>query len=207
MEWLTKVVTERHGQRARRFPGRSLFFGSLLLIGVLSGVQIYCRAGEDYLPIFEKLLTTEAVGRTFGAVIAALSDRLLLPLLLMLTAFLSGLSPCGMLCSCLIPLFYGMSVGLCEANLYAIGWRGVFLSFLIVLPRALLMLAAWQIACGECLRMSQLFLAQLRPASAHCGGLQLEFKAYCLRFGIACLWMLASGIWDVLARLLCGAWL
>ena len=207
MEWLTKAIPERHGQRAKRFPGRSLFFGGLLLVGVLSGVQIYCRADAETLPVLARLLTTGAVEHSFIGVMAALGDTLLLPFLLLMTAFLSGLSPCGVVCACLIPLFYGMSVGLTEANLYAGGWGGVVLSLLIVLPRALLMLLALLEVCGECARMSQLFLAQLRPASAHCGGLQLEFKAYCLRFAVACFWMLAAGIWDVLARLLCGAWL
>ncbi|MBP3388901.1 MAG: hypothetical protein J6K98_03400 [Clostridia bacterium] len=207
MNWLSKVVVERHGQRAKRFPGRSLFFSGLLLCGVLFGVQLYCRADGSYVAAFERLLTTDGVNSSFKAAMAALSDALVMPFLLLLIAFFTGLSPCGAVVSCLLPLFYGMSVGLTEAHLYADGWGGMALTAVIVIPRVLMMWTALQSACAECQRMSQLFLAQLRPASAHCGGLQLEFRAYCLRFGIALLWMFLSGIWDVLMRMLCGGWL
>ena len=80
-------------------------------------------------------------------------------------------------------------------------------TLLIVLPRVLCMRRALDGCCGECRRMSQLFLAQLRPASAHCGGLQLEFRAYCARFLTSGVFALASAIWAVLMRMICSRWL
>jgi hypothetical protein len=107
----------------------------------------------------------------------------------------------------ILPVLYGMGVGATEAHLYADGVRGVAVTLLLIVPRVWLMWLALQNACDECMRMSRLFLSQLRPAGAHCGGLQMEFRIYCIRFAAATLVSFGAGLWDVLWRMILSGWL
>lgn len=207
MNWLSHSVDGQAESRRVRIPFSRLGGDCLLAVGIFCGVRLFCGVGAETRTALTAMLATEGVAPSFSAAISALGSGLLFPLLLCVTAFLTGLSPCGVIVSWVLPVLYGAAAGLTLAQLYSAGWHGVFWALLIVLPRVLCMRRALDGCCGECRRMSQLFLAQLRPASAHCGGLQLEFRAYCARFLTSGVFALASAIWDVLMRMICSRWL
>ena len=193
MKWM-QALSERQGRRSYAWPGRSLFCGGLLLLGVFIGVQIYCHAKGAQAAGLKQLLALETIAPTWRAVVGGMWQALVLPLILLVTAYITGLSPCGAIVGVLLPLLYGMGVGATEAHLYALGLKGVVVTLLLVVPRVWLMWIALQVACGECIRMSRLFVAQLRPAGAHCGGLQMEFRVYCIRFSAVALLAFAAAL-------------
>ena len=206
MKWM-QVLSERQGHRFNALLGRSLFYGGLLLLGVFVGVQLYCHAEGAQATALKQLLAIEAVTPSWRAGMGGLWQTLVLPMLLLVIAYVSGISPCGVLTALLLPVAYGMGVGAAQAHLYADGVRGVVVTVLLIVPRVWIMWLALQRACDECMRMSRLILAQLRPAGAHCGGLQVEFRQYCIRFLAAVLLIFGAGLWDVLWRMILSGWL
>ncbi len=201
------MLSERQGHRLNTLLGRSLFYGGLLLLGVFIGVQLYCHAEGIQAIGLKQLLALETITPSWRAVMGGLWQTLVLPILLLAVAYVSGLSPCGVLISLLLPIVYGMGVGATEAHLYAEGVKGVVVTVLLIAPRVWIMWLVLQRTCDECMRMSRLFLAQLRPAGAHCGGLQVEFRQYCIQFLAAVLLVFGAGLWDVLWRMILSGWL
>ncbi len=71
----------------------------------------------------------------------------------------------------------------------------------LVIPHSLVAGAALLMGCAESMRMSFLLAGQLLPNSAHCGGLWLDFRLYCVRFLLFVGLALGAGVLDVCLRL------
>lgn len=207
MNWLVHSAAGQAESHRKRISPSALGGDCLLIVGIVCGVQLFCGAGAEGRAALTAMLATEGIKASFSAAISALGGELLFPLLLLTTAFLGGLSPCGLALSWAIPVVYGIGAGLTLAQMYSFGWRGMLLASVIVVPRVLCLRAALSGSCEECRRMSRLFWAQLRPASVHCGGLHLEFRAYCVCFAASGVWVMASGVWSVIMRMICSRWL
>ena len=123
----------------------------------------------------------------------------------LLALFLAGLSTYGAPVTVLVPIFFGLGVGLTEAYYYGAGRPGILFVALLVVPRTLIAATALLMGCSESLRMSLLLSGQLLP-NAHCGGLWLDFRLYCVRFLVFFGLAFAAGVVDVCLRLACYSW-
>lgn len=180
---------------------RSLvFFTVLFLAGCLAGIQVFCRA--DAAAALAGGLIPAPVKASFGEILRAVGASCFAGWLLLLVLYLTGLSPCGLLAAVLVPLFYGMGIGLSEAAQYGTGPIGVASSALFIVPHAVLCTAALLIGCCETARMSAVIGRQLFPASARGGEISQSFRLYSLRFLLLAALVLLAGVADTVLRVL-----
>ena len=172
---------------------RLLVFLVLFLCGVAGGCLVFLAAHDMLTGDLALILRVRPVEKGLAGAAAAL------------LLFLCGLSACGAPVTALVPLFFGLGVGLTEAYYYGIGGAGILFTALFVIPHNLLAAAALLMGCSESLRMTLLLSGQLLP-SVHCGGLWQDFKLYCVRFAMFLGVMLASGVVDVTMRLFFLRW-
>ncbi len=184
---------------------RLLVFLALFLAGVVGGSLVFL-AGHDMLTgDLALILQVRPVDKGFLGGIAALGSSCFSTFLLLALLFLCGLSACGAPVTALVPVFFGLGIGLTEAYYYGIGGAGILFTALFVIPHNLLAAAALLMGCSESLRMTLLLSGQLLP-SVHCGGLWQDFKLYCVRFAMFLGIMLSAGVVDVLMRSLFLQW-
>ena len=184
---------------------RLLLFLTLFLCGTFGGVLVFTACHEAISHDLSLMLGVRQIEGGFLGGVSALFSSCLLPLILLAMLFLSGLSACGAPVTAIVPLFYGLGVGLMEAYYYGVGSAGILFCALFVIPHQLVAVAALLMGCSESLRMTLLISGQLLP-SVHCGGLWQDFKLYCMRFLIFVGIAFAAGVVDVLLRLLCLGW-
>ena len=184
---------------------RLLLFLALFLCGTLSGVMIFIACHEAITHDLSIMLGIGKIEGGFIGGISALFSSILLTLILLALLFLSGLSACGAPVTILVPLFFGLGLGLTEAYYYGVGSVGILFTALFILPHQLIAAVAMLMGCSESLRMTLLISGQLLP-SVHCGGLWQDFKLYCIRFLIFVGIAFAAGVVDVLVRLFCLGW-
>lgn len=179
---------------------RLLILLLLPLIGCIGGVALYDTLQEPWAA----LLPVKAVGAGISAIFSQWLIACFQPACLLLVLFLSGLSACGTPLIAAVPMFWGLSLGLCEAHVLQTGARGWAILAIAVLPSAVAELVALLMACSESLRMSWLVAVQVLPRSARCGGLWSDFRLYAVRFLCLFLIVLGAGALDVLLRLAAG---
>ncbi len=197
-----KRTTTRRRRETRAFiaDNRRLFpFAGLFLLGVLIGVLVFTAADGD--TDFGGLLRLPTVETGWRGLLTALWESVFSAVLLLGALFLLGLSPCGAPFSLLVPLFYGLGLGMTEAYYYSLGGQGVLTAAVLVMPNGLLTAAVLVMAGVESLRLSVGISRQLLPA-ASCGGLWPSFRLYCLRFLLFLLAAVAVGLLDILFRVL-----
>ncbi len=153
------------------------------------------------------LLTVESVSRSFSGVFSQLFESCFQPVLLLALLFIAGLSACGAPIAVVIPIFWGLGLGMTQACYYANGWQGLLVVAAVMLPHSAMEAVALLMASSECLRMSLRFTVLLLPRSAHCGGLWQEFRLYCFRFLVLLLLLFGAGALDVAMRLIFAGWL
>ena len=202
-----KRTTTRRRKEAAAFihDNRRLFpFAGLFLLGVLCGVLVYVAAcpAEEWAGLLR--VSTAIDGWQSG--LSALWGSVLSVVTLLCALFLLGLWPCGAPFILLVPLFYGLGLGLTEAYYYSLGGQGVAAVALVVMPHGLLSAAVLVTAAVESLRLSTRMSRQLLPA-ASCGGLWAVFRLYCLRFLLLLSATLFVGLLDVLFRMVFGRFL
>ncbi len=175
-----------------------LLFLSLLLVGVLCGSYLY---GDTAMasPVKPVNLTVSSMLQAFG-------ESMLLPGVLLLLLFLAGLTAYGVPITVMVPLFFGLGVGLTQGYYYAMGIAGVGISCLFVLPRGLIAAIGILMACAEALRMSLRLARQLMPGSAM-GSMWVPFRLYCIRFLLFLAIALAASVVDVTLRTVFSFWL
>lgn len=177
-----------------------IWFTLLFLAGCVCGVRIYGRFGDA--PLFSRMLSVLPVKFSVGGVFSAWGASCFSGWLLLLVIYTAGLSPFGAIVGGVVPLFYGMGVGLCEAGQYHDGFSGVGAVVLLVLPHVLLCVTALLIGSCEATKMASLIGKQLFSGAGNGGPIARAFRLYCIRFLILALLVLASGAVDVLFRLL-----
>ncbi len=200
-----KRTTTRRRKQAIAFAteNRRLFpFVGLFLFGVLVGVLVYvaaARPAEDWMA----LLRMSGAVDGWQSGLSALWSSLLSVVFLLGGLFLLGFWPCGVPFILLIPLFYGLGLGLTEAYYYSLGGQGVIAVLLMVMPHGLLSAAVLVAAAVESMRMSVRLSRQLLPC-ATCGGLWTAFRLYCLRFLLFLCAAVFVGLIGVLLRVVFG---
>ncbi len=202
-----KRTTTRRRKEAAAFihDNRRLFpFAGLFLLGVLCGVLVYtaARPAEEWAGLLR--VSTAIDGWQSG--LSALWGSVLSVVTLLCALFLLGLWPCGAPFILLVPLFYGLGLGLTEAYYYSLGGAGVAAVALVVMPHGLLSAAVLVTAAVESLRLSTRTSRQLLPVASG-GGLWSAFRLYCLRFLLFLLATLFVGLLDILFRILFGRFL
>ncbi len=184
---------------------RVLAFLLLPVLGCVLGMAVQ-RAGGSAAPWAAWLSIQPPAGGFVGALSAWVSSCFHL-LLLLSVVFVAGLSACGAPLGLVVPLFWGMGLGMTLANCYSAGFAGVAVAAVVLLPHSAMEGVALLMGASECLRMSLRFTVQLLPRSAHCGGLWQDFRLYIVRFLLLLLLLLGAGALDVGMRLLCAGWL
>lgn len=203
-----KRTTTRRRKEAAAFihDNRRLFpFTGLFLLGVLCGVLVYTAAARP-AEEWTGLLRVPTVIDGWQSGLSALWGSVLSVVILLGALFLLGLWPCGAPFILLVPLFYGLGLGLTEAYYYSLGGQGVVAAALMVMPHGLLCAAVLVTAAVESLRLSTRMSRQLLPA-ASCGGLWTAFRLYCLRFLLLLSATVFVGLLDILFRILFGRFL
>lgn len=179
---------------------RLLLLLLLPLIGCVCGVSLYDTLQEPWAA----LLPVKAVEGSITAIFSQWLIACFQPVCLLLVLFLSGLSVCGTPLIAAVPIFWGLSLGLCEAHVLQHSAHGWAILAILVLPAAVAELVALLMATSESLRMSWLVAVQVVPRSARCGGLWTDFRLYVVRFLCLLLIVLGAGALDVLLRLIAG---
>lgn len=180
---------------------RLLAFTLLFMAGVLLGILIYAAARVSLEDDLGAMLRLPRVTGGFRGGISALFSSCFSVFLLLTLLFLLGLSACGAPPALLVPLFFGMGLGLTEAYYTAEGLAGWLTALLMVIPHNLLAAVALVLASMETVRMSLQFSRQLLPDGGFIGGLWSDFKLYCARFLVFFCLAFASGVLDVCLRL------
>ena len=196
-----KRTTTRRQREIQRFltDNRRLFpFAGLFLGGVVIGVTIYLSAPPDMM-VADRLLALPPIGDGPRGWLAALWSSCFSTLLLLAALYLLGLWACGAPFVLLVPVFYGLGLGMTEAYYYAQGAQGVTTAALQVMPAGLLTAAILAMAGTESLRLSVRLSRQLLPREED-EGLWPMFRLYSLRYLLFVLTaLLVSGV-DVLLR-------
>lgn len=178
-----------------------LVFCLLFLAGVLLGVMVYAVSRSALDSELGLILSGNSVTKTINDGISSLFSSSFSAIVLLALLFLVGLSACGVPFAVVVPLFFGMGIGLSEAYYYSTGIAGLAVVALLVAPHYLVAAIALILGSMESIRMSLLFSRQLLP-SGLMGGLWGDFKLYCARFLVFLGLAFASGILDVIMRLL-----
>ena len=183
---------------------RLLLFLLLPVSGIVCGMCLYPALRESG---WSTLVAVEPIKGGFAAVLSQWSRCLFQPLLLLVVLFLAGLSVCGLPLSLLVPLFWGLGLGVVQAAEFGQGFMGLAVSAAVFLPHSVMETVALLMAAAECFRMSWRFITVLSPRLARCGGLWPEFRLYSVRYLLLCLLLFAAAALDVIMRLLCARWL
>lgn len=180
---------------------RLLFFLLLLLAGVLGGVLVFTLSHSLLSKELTVMLQVQAVEGGIKGGISQLFSSCFSTVCMLGLLFLAGLSACGAPLTLLVPLFFGLGLGMTQAYYYGVGGSGVAFVALLVIPHSLVAGVSLLMGCSESLRMSFLLAGQLLPNSAHCGGLWQDFRLYCVRFLLFVGLAFAAGVLDVCLRL------
>lgn len=175
---------------------RLLLYLFCLIIGIALGLTLSPASAGDWLSSIMEIRPIS--GSVAQAVWQVFSSCFLVEALVVLM-FVSGLSACGAPVTILVPVFYGLGLGLSQAYWGAQGAQGLLLSAVLIWPHSLVEMLALLMGCCESLRMSLLLAAQLLPGGT-IGGLWHDFKLYLSRFLLFSVIALTAGIVDVLLR-------
>lgn len=178
---------------------RLLLFLLLPVSGCVGGILLYPLIWQS---VWMSLLQLERVAPSFSTALSGLFTSCFQPVLLLCLLFLAGLSACGAPFAVLVPVFWGLGLGMVQAYYGATGWNGFWTIVAVVLPHSAMELVALLMAASESLRMSVRLSGLLLPRSAHCGGLWQEFRLYGIRFLLLSLLLFGAGAVDVISRLL-----
>lgn len=159
---------------------RLLLMTALLLGGCIGGVAVYASWGERLPTVLRDLLVLSPVSATLHDVTAQFFASCFQPLCLLLVLFFGGLFACGAPIILLVPVFWGLGLGMSVAHQYAGGIGGVLCCALLVVPHGLLKAAALLLFAVQSLQFSAQLAGQLLPRGAHCGGLWQSFRMYCV---------------------------
>lgn len=183
---------------------RLLLFLLLPVAGSVCGMLLYPAVkAASWMELF----TVHRVAMRVPHMVSAVLESCFQPALLLAMLFVAGLSACGAPAALLVPVFWGVGLGLTQAGYYTGGVSGVAVAAAVILPHSAMEAVALLMGASECFRMSVRFAVQLLPRSAHCGGLWQEFRLYMARFGLLLLLLICAGVLDVGMRLCCSGWL
>lgn len=215
-----KRTNSRRWKQSVQFckENRRLFpFAGLFLLGVMLGVTVYVTAGHRVTADWDSLLRVSAVSGSVSAGMQALWSACFSTVVLLAALYLLGLWACGAPFVLLVPLFYGLGLGLTEAHYYAMGRAGVVAVAAVILPCGLLTAMVLVMAGAESLRLSAELSRQLLPKSTSPAnpfstrqrverdtGLWGAFRLYSLRFLLFLVAAFGAALIEVLLRMALG---
>lgn len=173
----------------------------LLLLGFVFGCVVFCHYGPNESGFLGRLLALDPPIAGFRGMLSALYNSCFLPILLLGVLLFCGLSACGVPFILMVPLFFGLGLGMSESYYYSTGWHGVLLTVVVVLPSVVIKTAGLLLGVAESMRMSLLIGGALTQKNS-VGGLNRELRLFLLRFGLFILLILAGGIVDTVLRML-----
>lgn len=168
-----------------------LVFLCLFFIGVGIGCSVYVGLTEEKRSLLTEVLSIRAIVPSFGGFLSAVFSNLLFPTILIGILICAGLSACGAPIVGVVPILYGMGIGMIEA-FYCMAENSVWVLIALVIPSTLLGVWTLLMACSEALRMTMRLAGQLLPSSKVSGNLWNELKLYFFRFLI--FWVLSIGV-------------
>lgn len=181
-----------------------VLFSLIFLMGELIGVIMFGLSGPPVLRELSTILELRAVDGGLRGAVSMLFSSCFSALLLLTVLFLCGLSACGAPFAAVVPLFFGMGLGMTEAFYCAHGIKGFITSSLLIVPHYVVAATALIFGSMESIRMSLLLSRQLLPGGGM-GGLWQDFKLYFVRFLVFMCLAFASGILDICMRILFGS--
>ena len=183
---------------------RLLVFLLLPLSGCVAGLVLYTTLSTVLPTEWMALLPLKPITGGFAGACGQWFASCFQPLCLLILVFIAGWSACGMPLLIVIPVFWGIGLGMSEAYYAANGVSGWLVLAAVLLPHAIMELVAILMGCSEAMRMTVLVTVQLFPRSARCGGLWQDFRLYVIRFLLLAALLLGAGVLDVMLRLLLG---
>ena len=204
-----KRTTTRRRRELKTFlaDNRRLFpFWGMFLLGAAIGGAAFVTA-RDRFEGLTALLELPAPQTTFLGWLSAWGSRgfaLAAPLAVL---FLLGMWACSAPFIPLVPLLYGMGLGLTEAYYYGKGPDGVLTVAAVLLPGALLGGAVLITAAAESLQLSLCLSRQLLPETGEAEGLWSRFRLYGLRYLLFFAAAAVCGALEALLRILAGGWI
>ncbi len=202
-----KRTTTRRRREMKSFltDNRRLFpFAGLFFAGVALGVAVYL-AVRPFTDEWNTLLRIAPVSGGVVGWLKAWGTSCFSAVVLLAVLYVLGLWACGAPFVLLVPLFYGLGLGLTEAYYYALGRPGVVAVAAILVPHGLLCATVLTMAGAESLRLSARLSRQLLPGTQPTEGMWQDFRLYSLRFLLFLLAAVAVSGVDVLLRLLLGS--
>lgn len=194
--------TTRIGRRWKRLcrfcieHRRLLFYIGLFSAGIWSGSSIQLSLLQSVLPVD----SIKPVMGSFFDVVSHILSSWFLPEVLLLILFLVGLSAWATPITILIPLFYGLGLGMTQAYCITLMDSGLLVSLLWIWPHSLIEITALLLGCMESLRLSLIIGSQLLPGGT-IGSLWRDFQVYLLRFLWCSLIAFVAATVDVLFRM------
>lgn len=173
----------------------------LFLLGFICGCVLFCHYGASESSFLGQLLALESPQAGIRGLLSAIYNSCFLPILLLGVLFFCGLSACGIPFIWMVPLFFGLGLGISESYYYSTGWHGVVLTLIVVLPAAVIKAAGLLFGVVESMRMSLLIGGVLMQKNT-VYGLYRDLRLFLLRFGLFVLLIIAGGIVDALLRML-----
>lgn len=193
----------RMGHSCRRFCAenhRLLLYLCCLILGIVGGLMLMSSSYLTDGPM-SSLVEIEPIEGSIAHGVTQVFSSCFSVASLLLILFICGLSACGVPITILIPIFYGLGLGLTQAFWGAQGGHGLLLSAVFIWPHSLIEMIVLIMGCCESLRMSLLIASQLLP-SGSIGGLWKDFKLYITRFLLFVALSFVAGIVDVGLRML-----
>ena len=134
-----------------------VLFTLLFLAGTIIGLVLFAASGPVIKRELGTILELRAVIGGFKGVVSMLFSSCFSAILLLTMLFLCGLSACGAPFAVIVPLFYGMGLGMTEAYYCAAGLKGFVTSSLLIIPHYIIAATALVLGSMEAIRMSLLF--------------------------------------------------
>lgn len=175
---------------------RMLFYIVLFAAGVWGGSSIRLSLLQSVLPMD----AIESVTGTFFDGFSQILSSWFLPEILLLILFLVGLSAWATPITIMVPLFYGLGLGMTQAYCITQMDSGFLVSLLWIWPHSLIEITALLLGCLESLRLSLIIGTQLIPGGT-IGSLWRDFRLYLLRFLWCSLIAFVAATVDVLLRM------
>ena len=188
----------------RRFAAgnrRLLLMAALMLGGYAIGLMVYASWGDRLPTALTTLLVIDGVEATLQGVTAQFFSSCFQAVCLLLVLFLGGLSACSAPIGLLVPVFWGMGLGVSAAHLYTQGIRGLLCAAVLLVPPSLFKGAVLLLGAVQSWQLSLQLAGQLLPRSAHIGGLWQSVRLFCVRFLLLLPLLFAACALDVGLRL------
>lgn len=167
----------------------------ILFAGVLAGALLYCNAHELYYSKLE-VNTVSFIKKSFEYSFLQLAvNSFAGTFFLVLACFLLGFGSVFQPVELIVPFFKGLGLGVSLADIYySLGFNGVVLSLILIIPNAVISSFSLIIACRESVRMSNSIKKILFGKSLDYNN--VDFRLYITKFIIVTVIIGGSSLLD-----------